>query len=199
MGDLERRLERLEAVHAAGAASEAAGENDSYRDFFEMETSWIALDLLRGREPYFTLREDGSFRTQDGRFAVSPNRLDIRGLFRKDPTAEEWAISAERWERLIEEDERAAEALERLGELAEDALVPVDYRMPNSRGHDQGEINDRIGNFELGSVFVDADERERVRRLTYVLTHVPDARAALCFVTKRRDAFVDAEGHEVPF
>ncbi len=196
MGDLERRLGRLEAVHATGATRKTPVESDGYREFFEMETSWIALDLLRGRAPYFTLHEDGAFRTVDGRFAVSPNRLDIRGLFRRDPTREEEAVAAERWERLIEEDERAAEALERLWELAEDALVPVDYRMPNSRSHDQGEINDRIGNTDLGSVFADREERERVRRMTYVLLHVPEARAALCEITRRRDEFVDAEGHE---
>ncbi len=194
MGDMERRLERLEA--SSYPTEKTPVENDSCREFFEMETSWIALDLIRGREPYFTLGEDGAFRTRSGKFAVSLHRLNIQGLFRKDPTREEDAVAVERWRRLLEEDDEAADALERLWDLAESAIVPGDYRMPNAKSHDQGEINDRIGNSELGSVFVDADERERVRRLTYLLLHVPEARAALSFVTRRRDAFVDAEGHE---
>lgn len=192
MGDIERRLRKLEA--ATGAARETPAENDSCRGFFEMELEWIALDILRGREPYFTLHEDGAFRTQDGRFAVSPHRLNIQGLFRKDPTREEDAIAAERWQRLLEEDEQAADALERLLARAEDALVPGDYKMPNSRWHDLGEINDRLGDPDLGSVFVDREERERVRRMTYALTHVPEGRALLAEITRRRDLFADAEG-----
>ncbi len=194
MEDIERRIEQLEA--ASHPTRETPVEGGGYRDFFEMEMEWISLDIVRGRAPYFTLVEDGAFRTVDGRFAVSPDRLNIQGLFRKDPTREEQAISAERWERLIEEDERAADALERLGGLAEDALVPGDYLMPNSKSHDQGEINDRIGNTDLGSVFSGREERERVRRMTYVLLHVPEARAALCEITRRRDEFVDVEERE---
>ncbi len=196
MGDLERRLGRLEAAHAT---SETPVQNDSCRAFFEAEMEWISCDILRGRAPYFTLGEDGAFRTVDGRFAVSPDRLNIQGLFRKDPTPEEEAIAAERWERFLEEDEQAADALERLLALAESALVPVDYKMPNHKWHDLGEINDRMGDPDLGSVFVDAGERERVRRMVYVLTRVPEARATLCFITRRRDSFVDAEGREVSF
>jgi len=192
MGDLERRIEQLEA--ASHPTRETPVEDGSYRDFFEMELSWVALDLIRGRAPYFTLGKDGAFRTVDGRFAVSPHRLNLRGLFRVDPTREEEAVAAERWEQLIEEDERAADALERLWELTDSAIVPVDHRMPNSKSHDQGEINDRLGNTDLGSVFVDAEERERVRRMVYALTHVPEARAMLSEITRRRDAFVDAEG-----
>lgn len=197
MGDLERRIEQLEA--ASHPTRETPVENGGCRAFFEAEMEWISCDILRGRAPYFTLGEDGAFRTVDGRFAVSPNRLDIRGLFRKDPTREEDAIAAERWRRLLEEDERAAKALERLLALAENALVPVDYRMPNYKLHDQGEINDRIGNSELGSVFVDTEERERVRRMVYALIHVPEARAMLSFITRRRDEFVDAEERENGF
>jgi hypothetical protein len=199
MGDLERRLRNLEAVHATGVASETPVENGSCRDFFEAEMEWISLDLLRGREPYFTLGEDDAFRTVGGKFAVSLHRLNIQGLFRKDPTPEEQAISAERWERLLSEDDEAADALERLLALAESALVPGDYRMPNFRWHDLGEINDRMGDPDLGSVFLDADERERVRRMVYALINVPDARALLCFITKRRDLGVDEEGREVSF
>lgn len=198
MGEIDRRLRKLEAVHAPGAASETPVENGGCRAFFEAELEWISFDILRGRAPYFTLDETGAFRTVDGRFAVSPDRLNIQGLFRKDPTREEEAIAAERWERFLEEDEEAADALERLRALAESAIVPVDYRMPNHKGHDLGEINDRMGDTDLGSVFVDAAERQATRRMVYVLTHVPEARAMLAFVTRRRDSFAAAEGgHEV--
>jgi hypothetical protein len=198
MGDLEKRLRKLEAVHATGATSETPVEDGSCRDFFEAEMEWISLDIVRGRAPYFTLHADGGFRTVDGRFAVSLHRLNIQGLFRKDPTSEEWAISAERWERLLEEDEQAADALERLLALAESAIPPGDYRMPNYKWHDLGEINDRMGDPDLGSVFVDADERQATRRMVYVLTRVPEAQALLREITRRRDEFADAEGgHEV--
>jgi hypothetical protein len=194
MGSTERRLRKLENL---AGVEETPAENDSYRDFWEMELEWIALDLIRVREPYFSLGEDGAFRTVGGRFAVSPSRLDLQGLFRSDPTREEEAISAERWERLLEEDEEAADALERLRELAESALVPVDYRMPNYKWHDLGEINDRMGNSELGSVFVDPQERARVRRLVHALARVPEALALLSEITRRRDSFAAAEGgHE---
>ena len=196
MGDLERRLRNLEAVHADGATSETPVEDGSCRAFFEAEMEWISLDLLRGREPYFTLGEDDAFRTVGGKFAVSLHRLNIQGLFRKDPTREEQAISAERWERLLDEDDEAADALERLGGLADNALVPGDYRMPNHRWHDLGEIHDRMGDPDLGSVFVDAEERQATRRLVYALINVPEARAMLSEITRRRDSFVDAGGRE---
>ncbi len=198
MGDLERRLGRLEAAHATGATSETPVEDGSCRAFFEAEMEWISLDLIRGRGPYFTLHEDGAFRTVGGKFAVSLHRLNIQGLFRKDPTREEQAISAERWRRLLEEDEAAADALERLWELADNAIVPIDYKMPNYKWHDLGEINDRIGDPDLGSIFTDAEERQATRRLVYALINVPEARAMLSEITRRRDDFVDAEGgHEV--
>jgi hypothetical protein len=155
---------------------------------------WISLDLIRGRAPYFTLGEDDAFRTVGGKFAVSLHRLNIQGLFRKDPTREEQAISAERWRRLLEEDEAAADALERLGEMADNALVPGDYKMPNYKWHDLGEINDRMGDPDLGSIFTDAAERERTRRMTYVLLHVPEAQAMLREITSRRDAFNETAG-----
>jgi hypothetical protein len=194
MGDLERRLGRLEAAHATGATSETPVEDGSCRDFFEAEMEWISLDIVRGRAPYFTLHEDGAFRTVGGKFAVSLHRLNIRGLFRKDPTPEEEANAARRWERLIEEDKQAADALERLWEMADSSLVPVDYKMPNHRWHDLGEINDRMGDPDLGSIFTDAGERERVRRMVYALLHVPEAQAMLREITSRRDAFNETAG-----
>jgi hypothetical protein len=194
MGDLERRLRKLE--DASYPTEKTPVEDGGCRDFFEAEMEWISLDLIRGREPYFTLGEDDAFRTVGGKFAVSLHRLNIQGLFRKDPTREEQAISAERWERLLAEDDEAADALERLWEMADNALVPGDYKMPNYKWHDLGEINDRMGDPDLGSLFTDREERERVRRMVYALVHVPEARALLSEITRRRDLFVDAEGRE---
>jgi hypothetical protein len=83
-----------------------------------------------------------------------------------------------------------------LGELtglAEAAVVPDAYREPASRWHDLGEINDRLGDHDLGSVFADGEEREACRRLTWTLVYVPEARALLSELTRLRDAFA-AEG-----
>ena len=90
-------------------------------------------------------------------------------------------------------DEEAADLLEELFARVEDADVPGSYRMPNHEMHELAEINDRLGNHDLGSVFQDAEERERVRRLTWTLMHDPEARGLLSELTLRRDAFA-AEG-----
>ena len=71
--------------------------------------------------------------------------------------------------------------------------MPEAYREPNHGWHNQGEINDRLGNHDLGSIFADAEERESTRRLTWTLIHVPEARAMLSELTSLRDAFVAAE------
>lgn len=84
--------------------------------------------------------------------------------------------------------------LKRLLELGEDAAVSNTYREPGHQWHDLGEINDQLGNHELGSIFEDAEEREATRRMTWTLIHNPDARAMLSQITRRRDAFVAAEG-----
>jgi hypothetical protein len=160
-----------------------------------MEMEWTALHLLRGIEPTFTLDGSGDFVTPDGRLAVGPRRMDIRGLMGPATAAlqEEIANTPERWERFLTADDEAAELLERLLEAAENADVLQGYRDPGHQWHDHGEVCDRLGQHEFGSVFVDTDEREATRRLTWTLMNDPKARAMLSDLTRRRDAFLADE------
>jgi len=162
--------------------------------FYWMEMEWSALHLVRGCEPYFTLDETGTFVSPDGRFALSRERMDLRGLMGPRTQEQQQEIPPERWRRFLEADEEAAELLERIRELTETSPVPDTYKEPGHEWHELGEINDRMGRHDLGSVFVDAVEREAVRRLTWTLTHKPDARTMLSELTRRRDAFVADEG-----
>ena len=164
------------------------GAEESY----QQEMEWMALSLIRGSEPPLTLDEAGTFRSLDGRFALSRERMELRGLMGPRAEAAASSTSPERWQRFLE-DEEAAEILEELMGLADGAVVPDTYREPGHRWHDLGEINDRLGNHDLGSIFADAEEREATRRLTWTLVHVPEARAMLSELTRLRDAFV-AEG-----
>ena len=93
---------------------------------------------------------------------------------------------------MLESDEEAAELLERLLQLGEDAVMPEDYREPGYQWHDSGEVNDRLGRHDLGSIFEGLEERETTRRLTWTLIHNPDARALLSGITRRRDSFPGA-------
>lgn len=195
MGSMKRRLERLEERRRreGGAAAEETGRAPD--GFFEMEMEWTALHLLRGIEPTFTLDGSGDFVTPDGRLAVGPRRMDIQGLMGPATEAlqEEIANTPERWERFLATDEEAADLLEELLLAAEHADVPEDYRDPGNQWHDHGEICDRLGQHEFGSVFVDTDEREATRCLTWTLMNDPKARALLSDLTRRRDAFVADE------
>jgi hypothetical protein len=189
MSGLERRLERLE-----GERHGAQGEPDEdvrvgFEEFWEMEMEWIALYLVWGTEPDFTLDETDAFWTLDGRFALSPRRMDLRALMGPRTQETQQAIPSERWGRFLAADEEAAELLERVLQLGEDAAVPEDYEEPGHQWHELGEINDRLVNRDLGSIFVDAEEREVARRLTWTLIHNRGARAMLCELTRRRDAF----------
>ena len=130
----------------------------------------------------------------DGRFAVSRRRMDLRGLMGPRTQAMQETMPLDMWERFLEDDQEAAELLEHILELGGDAAVPNDYREPGHKWHDLGEVNDRLGQHDLGSVFVDAGEREAVRRLTWTLINNPDARAMLSEITRRRDVFVTEEG-----
>jgi hypothetical protein len=85
--------------------------------------------------------------------------------------------------------DEAAGLLEELLALAEAADVPDGFKTPLHEMHELGEINDRLGKHDLGSIFEDAGERERVRRLTRTLMHDPDARRMLSDLSLRRDAF----------
>lgn len=195
MGSMRRRVDRLEDRQRE---RDAQGEEarPGYDGFFEMQIEWTALDPLRGVEPDFTLEEAGAFVTLDGRFAVSRRRMDLHGLMgpRTEKLQQATRNAPERWRRFLIADDEASSVLERLLELADDANVPDDYREPNHKWHDLGEINNRLGKHELGSVFVDADEREATRRLTWTLIHDPDAQAMLSELTRRRDAFLAKPG-----
>jgi hypothetical protein len=156
-----------------------------------MQMEWIAHSLLSGVEPSLTLDERGSFRTQDGRFALSRDREDLAALTGPLTIKRIEATPLGRWREFLETDERASGLLESLLEMAEDAEVPNEYRMPNHDWHEMGEINDRLGKHDLlGSIFEDAEEREATRRLTWTLTYEPDARAMLSELTRRRDLYV---------
>lgn len=127
------------------------------QEFWEME--WTALHLLRYLQPNFTLDQTDTFWTLDGRFALSQHRMDLRWLMGQRTEAIQETMTPERWETYLEVDEEAAELLERLLELGMDAPVPKTYREPSHMWHDLGEINDRLGNHDLGSIFVNAAER----------------------------------------
>jgi hypothetical protein len=191
---MRRRIDKLEDLERGRGAQDEEAPRE-YDEFFEMQIEWTALDLLRGVEPDFTLDAAGAFVTLDGRFAVSRRRIDLRGLMgpRTEELQEAIRDAPERWRRFLSADDEAADVLERLLELAENAAVPEDYREPGHKWHDQGEINDQLGKTDLGSVFVDAEEREAARRLTWTLIHDPEARAMLSELTRRRDAFFRAE------
>ncbi len=196
MGGMRRRVDRLEEARQRGRGAQGEEERPGYDEFFEMELEWTALELLRGVEPDFTLDAAGAFVTLDGRFAVSRRRIDLRGLMgpRTEKLQEAIRDAPERWRRFLIADDEAADVLERLLELAENAAVPEDYREPGHKRHNNAEINDRLGNHDLGSIFADADERESTRRLTWTLIHDPEARAMLSELTRRRDAFFREEG-----
>jgi hypothetical protein len=156
------------------------------------EMEWTAVWLVLGHGPRLTLDGEGVFRTPSGRFAASRDRVDLQGLMGPRAERSEDAV-AERWQRLLEDGE-VAEALQGLMGMAEEASVPDSYCVPAHRFHDLGEINDRLGNHDLGSIFADAEEREAARRLTWTLTYVPDARDLLSELTGLRDVFVAKGG-----
>ena len=192
-GSIRRRVDNLENERRLRENEDKEELIRNYDEFFEMELEHTALHLLRGVEPYLTLDEPDAFFTLDGRFALSRNRMDLRALM--GPLTEQIveSIPPERWGQWLAADEQAAELLKELLGRAQDAEVPDAYREPNHRRHNLGEINDRLGNHDLGSIFADAEERESTRRLTWTLIHVPEARAMLSELTRLRDAFVAAE------
>jgi hypothetical protein len=119
--------------------------------------------------------------------------MDLRALMGPLTQQIQQSIPSERWGQFLAADEQAAELLRQLLGRAEDAEVPDVYREPGQRWHDLGEINDRLGNHDLGSIFADAEERDATRRLTWTLIHVPEARTMLSELTRLRDVFVAEE------
>jgi hypothetical protein len=172
----------------------ATRHRQACKDFWLMEAEWTALQLVRGHEPRFTLDATDAFVTLDGRFAVSRRRMDLRNLMGPRTEAIVESIPPERWPRFLEADEEAAELLERLLELAEFSAVPDDFTLPMGAEWTQEEVDDFKGTQKPTALFLDAEERETTRRITWTLANNPDARAVLSELTRRRDAFVAAEG-----
>ena len=188
MGSMKGRLGKLEDERRRerGGPDEKTGPD--FEQFWEMHMEWTALHLVRGPEPGFTLDEAGAFLTPDGRFAVSRERMDLRGLSgpRTQAMQEAIANAPERWGRF----------LERILELGEATAVPDAYKEPGHEWHDQAEVRERIGDPHGvgGCIFIDAEERKAVRSLNWTLINNPDARGMLAELTLRRDAFVADEG-----
>jgi hypothetical protein len=191
-GSLRRRLDTLENERHLRENEDKEELIRNYDEFWEMEVEHTALHLLRGVEPYFTLDERDAFLTLYGRFALSRRRMDLRALMGPLTQQVQQSIPPEPWGQFLAADEQAAELLRQLLGRAEDAVVPDAYREPGHKWHDLGEINDRLGNHDLGSVFADAEEREATRRLTWTLIHDPEARAVLSELTRLRDAISGA-------
>ncbi len=190
---LRREVEKPQAERNRARSEPDEDVRVGFEEFWEMQMESTALHLIRGIEPDFTLDETGAFWTLDGRFALSHRRMDLRGLMGPRTQEIQQTMPPERWGRFLAADEEAAELLERILQSGEDAAVPEDYKEPGHNWHDLGEINDRLGNRDLGSVFVNTEEREATRRLTWTLIHNVDAWAMLSELTRRRDAFVRAE------
>lgn len=190
---IRRRVDTLENERRAREKKDKEERIRNYDEFWEMELEHTALHLLRGVEPYLTLDERDRFLTLDGRFALSHRRMDLCALMGPLTEQIQESIPSERWEQFLVADEQAAELLKQLLGRGEVAEVPDAYREPGYRSHNLGEINDRLGKHDLGSIFVDAEEREATRRLTWTLIHDPEARAMLSELTRLRDAFVAEE------
>jgi hypothetical protein len=192
-GSIRRRVDTLENERRVRKNEDKEEPIRNYDEFWEMELEHTALQLLHGVEPYLTLDERGAFLTLDGRFALSRKRMDLRSLMGPLTQQIRQSIPSERWGQFLAVDEQAAELLQQLLGRAADAEVPDAYQEPGHRWHNLGEINDRLGNHDLGSIFADAEEREATRRLTWTLIHVPEARAMLSELTRLRDVFVAEE------
>jgi hypothetical protein len=195
---LKDEIRKLKKAAGPGPSDGRADEETMphYGEFWEMQMEWTALHLVRGLEPDFTMDETGTFVTLDGRFAVSPKRMDLRGLMgpRTVEIQEEIVNTPERWERFLEADEEAAELLRRLLELGEGTTVPEDYEAPLRKAWPQEEVDNFRGTLKPTAIFEDAAEREATRRLTWSLTHLPEAQAMFSELTRRRDAFVAKAG-----
>jgi len=102
----------------------------------------------------------------------------------------------ERWSRFLAADEEAAELLERILELGEATAAPEDYETPLGGEWTQEEVVERFAGspHQPSALYVDAEERERGRALTWTLANNPDGQGMLAELTLRRDALVADEG-----
>ena len=157
-----------------------------------MQAAWEALTLVRGSEPLFTLGEDDSLRTTDGRAVLSRNRHDLAAHMGPQTSRQQEAMieHPERWESFLAEDDAAAAALDKLMEIPEDLDAPRGFMTPISDERTEEEAEGFAGTMKPYPLFSDAEEREAVRRLAWALLYDPGARALLSELTLRRDAFV---------
>lgn len=168
---------------------QVVGEDDWRR---HME--WTALSLVRGDDPGFTLDEEDTFWTLDGRFALSPNRRDIGAVMGRNTQRILKSMPPDRWKRFLESDEDAANALERLFELVNGCVVPDNFAMSINNDWTQEEVDDFTSPLKPTALFLNTEERESTRRLTWALIHNPKARTILSKITRRRDAFISEGG-----
>jgi hypothetical protein len=155
---LEGRVRKLEGTKRERETADAETMPD-YGKFWELHIEWSAMHLIPHLEPDFTLDGSGAFVTLDGRFGVSHERIDLRGLMA--PRTKAIANAPERWRRFLANDEEAADLLELLLELGEATAVPDAYKEPGHKWHEQAQIRERRGDPHGvgGSIFMDAEER----------------------------------------
>ena len=197
MGDLDRRLRRLESsTQGHDVALSTEGSAQSTYEPWAMEVEWTALSLVRGVDPGFTLDEEGAFFTLDGRFALSRQRMDLRALMGPQTVKLKESIPLERWGEFLDADEEAADLRERLQAQADSFTIPEDFELPMESSHRMREIRESIGDPQGvgGSVFLSPEEKEDTRRMTYVLLHDGESRAILSALTRRRIAFDAPQG-----
>jgi len=130
---LNRRVRKLEDRRKGGFASAQAGPADEETkpdcgEFWEMQMWWTALHLVRGLEPDFTLNSEAgdAFVTLDGRFAVSRERMDLRGLMGPRTRALQESMPRDRWGRFLAADVEGADTEDPLNHLEHTFIVPED-------------------------------------------------------------------------
>ena len=189
MNEIKRRLAKLESNRPQELEDRGLAD---FTEFWEAEIQWTALCLLRGIEPRHTVDEAGAFWTLDGRLACSPKHMDLGALMGSRREELEAALLPDRWAQFLASNEKAQELLERLLEPSEDAPVPDSFELPMGRAWTETEVDATFGEspHKPFALFLDAEEREATRRLTWTLINNPVAREMLCKITKSRDEFV---------
>ncbi len=163
----------------------------SAEEVWWMQAAWLALELIRGVEPGFTLGEDGALRTTDGRTVLTRARHDAAAHMGPETRRrqQEMTEHPERWERFLTEDDAAAHALDGLLAIPEDLDAPRGFVTPICDSYTEEEADAFGGTMKPYPLFSDAEEREGVRRLAWALLYDPEARAMFSELTRRRDDF----------